>query len=669
MDILFIINGILFAFFGTLLSGCIALLGKGDKAHSVSQIILALANLMGALATFAFLRSGLPQLTIIELPILFGASLSLDSLSAIFFLIVTSISFLTSLYAIPYLRRYREIYHLPSLNLLTALFIFGMQGVVLAGNVIGFMFAWEMMSIASFFLVMADREKTSIQAALLYFVMTHLGAGAILAGFFILTGGNIFIDLPSIGMWAQNLSSGSLVLAFILFLFGFGSKAGLVPFHAWLPEAHPQAPSHISALMSGVMLKMAVYGFLRVVFIFLPSFGTAFGITILSLGLLSAVFGVLYAVIDRDIKRTLAFSSIENIGLIFTFIGLGFLAFAQGSGLLGNILFVVAIFHSLIHAIFKSGLFLTAGVVVSEVHTRNLEAMGGLAKRMPFVSGIFCALALGAAALPPFGAFYSEWMGIQAIVGSLSGASILLQAASTVTLVAIAFVGGMAVFAMVKLFAIANLGEPRTTQAAHAKEVKGLMGFSLLASTVLFLLAGLFAPFLLKLIGAEPLTGLTGLFPSLLLPTSTTSSDSMIQPLLIFFLLMVCLFFVFLLRRVLSDRKQERLYHTWDCGQPIDASMEYTATAFSGPIRFFFRWLLRTKKTVVAVPVIETNPWIASRQLTLNLRSVWMDYLYEPIGRGCIWIASRVKYIQSGSIQFYLLLIFVALILTLIIAV
>ena len=169
--------------------------------------------------------------------------------------------------------------------------------------------------------------------------------------------------------------------------------------------------------------------------------------------------------------------------------------------------------------------------------------------------------------------------------------------------------------------------------------------------------------------GGELLTGMTGVFPSLLLPTPTNLSGSTIQPLIVFVLLVLCFFFVFIIRRVFSDRKQERLYHTWDCGQPIDASMEYTATAFSGPIRFFFRWLLRTKKTIVAIPVIETNPWIARRYLTLNLRSIWMDYLYEPLERGCLLVASKVKNIQSGSIQFYLFLIFLALILTLMIAV
>src|SRR3989338_8649090 len=600
---------VLLSLAGTLLAALVSCISAKGQGHRAVMTLLALSTGLGAIASAVFLLSGQSQLAISQSVWFFSTPFALSTLSALFFFLLNTVACLASVYAIKYVEQYAEIYNVRVLDGLMAIFVLGMQGVLLSSAPFGFLVFWEVMSISSFFLVMADKQAASVRAALFYLIMTHLGAGAILAGFLILSGSSIFEPFTRLAVLAQSLPPQTLFGVFLLFLFGFGSKAGLVPFHCWLPEAHPQAPSHISALMSGVMLKMAVYGFLRVVFIFLPSFGTAFGITILSLGLLSAV-------IDRDIKRTLAFSSIENIGLIFTFIGLGFLAFAQGSGLLGNILFVVAIFHCLVHAIFKSGLFLTSGVIVSEVHTRRLEAMGGLAKRMPFVTGIFCALALGAAALPPFGAFYSEWMGIQAIVGSLKDSTILLQAASTLTLIGVAFVGGMAVFALVKLFAMTSLGEPRTKSAEHAKDVKGLMGFSLFASAILFLLAGLFAPFLLKLIGAEPLTGMTGVFPSLLLPTPTNLSGSTIQPLIVFVLLVLC---------------------------------------------FFFRWLLRTKKTIVAIPVIETNPWIARRYLTLNLRSIWMDYLYEPLERGCLLVASKVKNIQSGSIQFYLFLIFLAL--------
>ncbi len=665
MDITLLIqNGIIVSLIGTVFAGLIGLLFNNATGRVLSYSLLAFVNAIGAVASFLFLTGKESVSVIGTIPFGFDVMFRLDILSSIFLLIVTTISALCAMYAIVYVAKYEKVYHLPSLAMATALFIFGMQSVLLSMNIAGFMVSWEIMSVASFFLVMADKEKASIKAALFYLVMTHLGAGALFAGFFLLSNGKLLADLSSLAVTAQALPPTSAILALLLFLFGFGSKAGLVPFHVWLPEAHPQAPSHISALMSGVMLKVAVYGFLRIISAF-PMMPSWFGILVMVLGLLSAVFGVLYAVIETDIKRTLAYSSIENIGLIFTMIGLALYAFNNQQPMLGELCLITAVFHSVVHAVFKSGLFLTAGAIVSETHSRSLEAMGGLAKRMPILSGSFLILALSAAALPPFGVFYGEWVFLQSVVGAffVVATNPVFTGLLIAALAGFAFVGGLAIFAMVKLFAIACLGEPRTEQAAHAKDAKGLLLTPIIILTGLIVLFGAFAPNLLSILRADGLVETQGVSPMILVP-----SGGSVTPMFLMGLLILCVGLVWSLRRLFSNVKNERPYHTWDCGQPITSGMEYTATAFSAPIRFFFRLVLRAKKTVIATPLLATNPWIAKRTMVVETNTIFSQYMYEPIGKGMIWLSEKVRKIQNGSIQLYLALIFITLIVALMIA-
>ncbi|MBI4256596.1 hypothetical protein HY626_00900 [Candidatus Uhrbacteria bacterium] len=644
----------------TSLSGVVALSGRSLLFHKLSQVSLAVSGVLGLIASFKIFLAPETGLQILLEFAEFFPVFQLDLFGAIFFSLVSLVSVLCAVYAGSYLRSYQETYHLPSLNALVAAFVLGMQIVILSQTPLAFMTGWEVMSIASFFLVMSDRSQDSIRAALLYLIMTHLGAAAILAGFLFLAQGSLFTDFSTLASMARIVPSWVLWTCFGLFFFGFGSKAGLVPFHVWLPEAHPAAPSHISAFMSGVMLKVSIYGFLRVLLFILPPIGTSASLIILGFGLLSALFGVLYAVVDRDFKRTLAFSSIENIGLIFTMIGVAF--FASSVGLVGlyEVAIVASVFFAISHAIFKTGLFLVSGVVVRAVHSRNLEKMGGLAKPLPAFSVFFCVLALAAASLPPFGSFFGEWMFFQGLLQNVSSTSVLVSAVLIFTFALVVLVGGLAIFAMVKLFALSMLAEPRS---AHAREVHELPSSGELFSVGVCALAifalGLYAPTVLTLIGGGAMTAS---------PRELSVGSATIQPSLILWLLLGSVVLVWVGRRLTSRVKHEREYHGWDCGQPIDASMEYTATAFSAPIRFFFRLILRTKKQIATQPVVASNPWIVSHTSTLNMRSIWMDFGYVPVGRFLLGVAEQVKKVQSGNIRFYLFLIFATIILTLWIA-
>jgi hydrogenase-4 component B len=392
MTMNFIAYGIFVYFLGLLFSGGLSLIGgQWKKSAQLFVISNAIGFLVGAAYLFNFPTK---QLFLASFNWFFQFTPTLNLLSAIFFVLISGVSALVGVYSLRYLELYKETYEPAPTQFLIVLFVFGMQGVLFANNTFVFMLLWEMMSISSFFLVFADRQEKSMKAAFLYFMMTHLGASAILGGFLILGNGSILFELSNISSAWQNLSPTLAALTFLLFLFGFGSKAGLVPFHIWLPEAHPEAPSNVSALMSGLMLKVAVYGFIKVAFAFvgLPSWA---GLVVIVLGLLSAVVGVIQAVVERDLKRVFAFSSIENMGIIFTMIGCSLYLLAQSGGetsavAISNIILVFAIIHSANHAFFKTGLFLSSGIVINRFHSRSLEFMGGLAKIMPVFSSLFC---------------------------------------------------------------------------------------------------------------------------------------------------------------------------------------------------------------------------------------------------------------------------------------
>ncbi len=646
------------------------------QAHRVSNTILGLGASFGTLVGLQIATGGtgvtpviLPQDLASQLPenvvnvlasLFFNMSFTLDRFAAIFYGLVNGVAALTALYAIFYLPHYQTVYHVKIVNALTGLFVLGMLGVIVATNIIGFMFFWEIMSLSSFFLVMAERTATSRQAAMLYLIMTHVGALALTAGFFLLSAGALLSPFSLITLAAAELSPNVLSGALALLTFGFIAKAGLVPFHVWLPEAHSMAPSHVSALMSGVMLKVALYGFLRVTLFMVPGIPGWLPVVILTLGLLSAVLGVLYAVVERDIKRLLAYSSIENMGLIFSFLAVALFAAQEGNTVFMEACLFAAMFLAIAHAFVKSGLFMMAGTIITSLHTRSLEDMGGLARRMPQFSLVACALALAAAALPPFGPFVAEWTFLQALLGSLTGSSIALTVALVFTLAIIGLVAGLALFAMVKLYAIAFLAWPRTPQAREAIEPEiGLMLPSFLAAAVALLL-GLLAPRVLFELGAQSLVAS---------PQVITVQGGSLIPLSLTLVFIAIMAVITLIRYLVTDSSKKREYPTWDCGQPLTPRMEYTATAFSGPIRFFFRFILRTRKELISTPVVATNPWIATKRFNLTINSIWYDLLYVPVGQGLMLLSGLTRRIQSGRIQLYVGLIMAALLVTLVFAV
>lgn len=663
------IENIAFGFFvyfiGLFFAGFFAIILKNWKK---SIQLFSIINFIGFFCGISYLFN-FPTKTIVlfNLQWFFSFSPSLTLLSGIFFTLISGVSALVSLYSLRYFELYENKYNLFLVQFLTVLFIFGMQGVLFANNSFTFLFFWEIMSVSSFFLVMSEKTTQSVKAAFLYFIMTHLGAASIMAGFLILSSGNLFFDINNIKVASTQLSSSSVTLAFIFFFFGFGSKAGIVPFHIWLPEAHPEAPSNISAIMSGLMLKIAIYGFIKIVFsiVGIPIWAS---VLVIALGIVSAISGALFAAIEKDIKKVFAYSSIENLGIIFAMLGTSLFLFSKNisAGIqIANIIFIFAIFLSINHAIFKTALFLSSGVIMSRFHLRSLEKMGGLSKIMPFFSIIFLLIILSSLPIPLFGTFYGEWGFIENIINIFYinefDSSVIGMLLGVLSFIGI--VSGIAVVAMVRVFGISMLGRSRSAHLEKYSEKKDiLMIMPIAILSLVTLILGIFSrQIILWMINYK--NNIINNFDNIEPFYAKSFSSS------IFFIFFIfCLIAVYFIKNYFVKNKRERVYKTWDCGQEIDSTMEYTATAFSAPIRFFFLPLLGSKKYLTSKPIVETNKWIRKYYFTLHLRSFWRDKIYRPFVDFLLFIAENIKIIQAGRIQYYLLFLFITLIITLIVA-
>ena len=622
---------------------------RTDATHRVTYGAFAFA---GVAALFAAAWSLAAPQTLGALPMT----------PAFFFGIIGAGTLLASIYAVGYLPLYRDTYALPWLAAAFAVFIIGMEAVVLAPSVLLFLVSWEVMSVAAYFLVIADSSESSLHAGLVYLIMTQIGFAAIASGLLLLADGAPFATWPMVAQTASHLSPPELAIAFVLLLIGFGSKAGLVPFHQWLPHAHPQAPSHASALLSGVMLKVALFGFL-VSLSFFPSIPLPLAALVIALGLLSAFFGALHAAVEDDLKRLLAWSSIENMGLIFSALGVVLAVAAMPSSPLsaavaaGAAVFVVL--HTLNHFLFKSGLFFAAGTIAAKTHTRDLDALGGLAARWPFFSGVVLALSLSAAALPPLGTFFGEWVYLQSLALGFA-APMPLAVVALVMLGTIGLVGGLSIFAFSKLFSTAFLGRARSARAENPGTLSPSLIIPPLVGAVALMGSSLLAFPLLSSIGAASARSIFS--------DTTIAPGAAMNAWLVSGLLVAALGIVFLGRRALVSARGVRVTGTWDCGAPLSPRMEQTATGFAAPIRFFFRAIVLARKEFIVEPVVASNPWIAERQLLWSVASFWERFLYQPISTLVLRSARTMRSLQSGVVQLYLLFMLVALILVLVIA-
>jgi formate hydrogenlyase subunit 3/multisubunit Na+/H+ antiporter MnhD subunit len=623
-------------------------LGATSVAFSAALAsLLAPAALGGSLT----LPVGLPWL---------GAHFRLDALASFFLLVVNLGGAAASLFGLGYGRHEespgRVLPFFPA-------FLAGMNLVVLAADAFTFLFAWEFMSLSSWALVMAHHRRPGNAAAgYLYLLMASFGTLALILAFGLLAGPTGGYSFEAIRLAPPAATISGVVL--VLVLIGAGSKAGLVPLHVWLPLAHPAAPTHVSALMSGVMTKVAVYGFVRIVFDLLGPPAWWWGALVPLLGGITAVLGVLYALMQDDLKRLLAYSTVENVGIIF--IGLGLALAFEANGMTGAaaLALTAALLHVFNHALFKSLLFFGAGAVLGATGERNMERLGGLIHRMPRTAFAFLIGSAAISALPPFNGFVSEWLTFQAILLSPALPQWLLKFLVPAVGALLALSAALAAACFVKAFGITFLGRPRSPVAAEAGETDRWSQAAMLGLAALCLLAGILPGYFIDALAPviQTLTG-TSLprqeqLDWLTIVPIAQSRSSYNGLLLFFFIALAAGLGAEVIHRLASAAV--RRSPAWDCGFP-DASpaTQYTAGSISQPIRRVFGSVLfRAREEVDLPPPGDTR----AARLRVRLRDVPWDVLYAPIAGMVGFVADRLNKLQFLTIRGYLTLVFGALV-------
>lgn len=653
-------------------AGAVALRKSKYCAH-VAFGAAAIAALIGvAMAVSVLIGTGFCIVLPVYSP--FGdISFTMDRLSAFFVLAIAVVGFAVSVYSVGYVREYEGHYSIGLLGAIFNLFLLSMILVVTAGNAILFLVVWEVMSILSYLLVVYEnRKKEAVSAGFLYLAMTHIGTAFITIGFLLLASTTGSFDFASFQGSGAALPDLIKSLAFIMFLIGFGTKAGIVPLHIWLPYAHPAAPSNISALMSGVMVKTAIYMLIRCVFEFLGVTDTWWGLLIMLVASISAVLGVLFALNEKDLKRLLAYSTVENVGIILIALGASIVFMSYGLKELAALALIAALFHAFNHSLFKALLFMGAGSVIFATHTKNIEQLGGLAKRMPWTGVLFFVGALAISAIPPLNGFVSEWLIFQSLLLSFNFPEMVVKILIPVTIGMLALTGALAAACFVRAYGIVFLAAPRSDHAAEAKEVPPSMLAGMAILAILCVLTGLLSVFIIPVIDGvtAPVIGVSAAskivygFVIVLKPLEVVFSS--VSPLAIATLLIVFLPVVYLAARYYGGEKKTVIGDTWDCGTPLTSRNEYTGTAYSKSINMIFSAIYRPSKELVARPT--ASPYIR-KEMTYTDRTepVFEKYLYNPVAGFAVKAARRLSFLQTGSIQAYLTYIFITLIVLLIV--
>ena len=622
----------------------------------------ALVCLLIAILVGVFLASGEASQVLVlplglpDLPF----HLRLDALSAFFLLLLGVAGAGISIFSAGYFRVGEGT--APGLmGLQYHIFLASMAVVLLADDAYLFMVAWETMALSSYFLVTSQHRIPEIRrAGFLYLLMAHVGAICILLCFGVLQGGSWLFTFDA--MRGASLTPFWASTAFLLALLGFGAKAGLVPLHVWLPEAHPAAPSPVSAMMSGLMLKTAVYGMLRISFDLLHVRFWQWGVLLLALGLFSALYGAIFAAVQSDMKRLLAYSSIENIGIIFTGIGLAILFETCNLHLFAALALCAALVHSLNHAFFKSLLFLTTGSVLHATGHRNLGKLGGLIRRMPWVATFALVGTLAIAGLPPLNGFVSEWLLLQSFLFTPEIPHAFVNMFVPLGAAVLALTAALAAYVMVKFYGIVFLGQPRETALTEAHDANWLERIGLA-----WLALGCIAIGVVPQLALRPAASVTGmLLGQSVRPTGSIWWIAPIAPqkasysgLILLFGIVGVVGVTYLLVRLLAHGRMRRVA-TWDCGYPWQtARMQDTAEGFGHPIRHMFEGFFRMEREL-------PSPSDSAPHYRIHVEDRLWRAMYLPIARAVQWLADIVGVLQGGSLSIYLLCSFLTLILLLV---
>jgi hydrogenase-4 component B len=621
-------------FAGVGLAGASALAGGVWHLHAGAHATLQLPNLLqfGPLALRA------------------------DATAALFLCMLGAVSLGAALFAPAYLEHHASPRRGRWLAFVSALFVAGMALMFLAADVVVFLFAWEAMTLASYFLVVADHDQeASRRAGLLYFIVAQAGAACVAAALFIVaaSSGSLAFDLMS----AAALSRPARAAVFVLALVGFGAKAGLVPLHLWLPAAHPAAPAFASALLSGVMIKAGLYGMLRLLAFTGPG-PMWWGLLVIAAGAVTALLGILYALAERDLKRLLAYSSVENMGVIFVALGGAMTFHAVGRPEAGALAGAAALLHALGHSVFKGLLFLGSGAVQHGAGTRDLELLGGLHKTMPRTAGLFLLGAFAIAALPPLSGFMSEWLAVRALLAGATAPAAAVRIAAPLAAAAVALAAGLAAACFVKAYAGAFLALPRSDEAAQAKEAPPAMLGGMLFLVFAALLVSYFAAPAAQFAAAAaaPALGRATLSPGWALVPAVGPGAA--HPLAI---AAAAGAFALLGWALTTRAPAARVAPPWACGAPaLTPRMAYSPGAIAKPLRMVFAKLYRSERRTRLVH--DGSPYFPrGAHFESTVRPLSESEVLHPIAELVLAVSHRMRAFQTGSLHAYLAYLFIAL--------
>ncbi|MGZ8497928.1 MAG: hydrogenase 4 subunit B [Candidatus Binatia bacterium] len=649
--------------------------GRGVLSRGLPALGAVISSGAGfALGVTALASDGLIQFSIPSFLPLTGVALRLDGLGAFFLIVIGLVGASASLYGVGYSAAYEGRYSLRMLGGMLNVLLLSLSLQVMADNALTFLLSWEAMSLSAYWLVLTENDQPgTVPAANWYLAMTHAGFAALVAMFLLLSGGELTASFVNMRANSALLAPLTRDAIFLLGFFGFGAKAGIVPLHIWLPMAHPVAPSHVSAIMSGVVIKMGIYGLMRVALDLLGGGPVWWGGLVLSIGAVSALLGVLYALMEHDLKRLLAYHSVENIGIILIGIGAGLVFHSYELMTLAALGFIGGLYHTVNHAGFKALLVLGAGSVLHATHTRNMEELGGLIKKMPWTALFFLIGSAAISALPPLNGFASEWLVFQALLGGFNIPVPEVAVLMPIAVGMLALTSGLAAACFVKAFGITFLALPRSHEAEHAHEspLSMRIGMGILALACVGL--GL-APFVVVPVIGGVLNGLGGLPDTrqtftLNFSVQSPSAFGQMSPTLVMLGLLMLLALVPLTMWILRVNRRLRVSDSWGCGRAGQTSrMEYTATSFAEPLRRVFAELYRPTKELTVEFHPDSKYFVQSIAYKSEIAPLFERLLYDPFLRLVHFAASQVRHLQAGSLHLYLVYVTVILIILLLAA-
>lgn len=633
-----------------LAGGAAALFVRGRTSSLVGAAGAVLGGAVACVPAVAVLLSGRACELRLPWSMPYGSFyVAIDALSAFFLLPILIIPALAAVYGVGYLEHWESRRRLGICWFFYNVLAAGMALVVVARNGMLFLVAWEIMTLASWFLVTLDDEKQSVRdAGWVYLVASHVGAAFLLVFFAMLGRGSASLDFDQM----HGAAGATANVLFVMAVLGFGTKAGFIPLHVWLPEAHPAAPSHVSAVMSGVMIKTGIYGIVRALML-LGAPQAWWGYALVGIGITSGILGVLFAIAQHDLKRLLAYHSVENIGIIAIGIGLGVIGVANHQPAIAVLGFAGGLFHVMNHATFKALLFLGAGSVQHAAHTLEIDRLGGLLRRMPWTGVSFLVGAVAISGLPPLNGFASELLAYLGALEAIGSPRAIICIGGVAAIGALALIGGLAAACFAKAFGIVFLGEPRREETAGAHESGWAMRLPMIALASLCVVLGLGSIGSTRLL-RHVLADVTGMESRVIAANvqSAVAVQIAVASIAAVLIAMVCLLIA--LRRGLLAGRSVRRSVTWDCGYAAPtARMQYTASSFAQPITTLFGAVLRTHNRVSR----PTGTLPREASMESHTGDLFRERAFAPLFRGVESVVARLRWLQHGHLHLYVLYI------------